>query len=341
VTLFPPVSPSPPPVKTEAGGLTLDSPLLLAPLAGITIPPLRLFFSRLGAAAVHTEMISCSGLIRSNGKTDAMLDLLPGEAPAVVQLFAGDEDTLLGGAERALAGGVFKAVGINMACPMPKVLKKGAGARLMERPRIAFAMTAALARCGLPVWPKIRKCPPGYPLTTEEFCCGLLDAGAAMVCLHGRTPAQRYAGDADRDVVAQMAARFPGRICASGDVYTPGDAAGYLEKGCPAVLLARGAVADPFLFARTLAFMGRSVHNKYADPAPEFRKALAVSLGGLVEEYMGSRAAALFTKRMLPGIFKGVRGSGPLRRAVADKTSWPCVRHEIENFNGYLERREL
>ena len=340
MTPFPSVTAPLSSAKTVAGGLILDSPLLLAPLAGVTVPPLRLFFSRLGAAAVHTEMISCSGLVRSNGKTDAMLDLLPGEAPAVVQLFAGDSDTLMGGAERALEGRAFMAAGINMACPMPKVLKKGAGARLMERPQIAFAMTAALARFGLPVWPKIRKCPPDYPMTTGEFCRGLLDAGAAMICLHGRTPAQRYAGDADRDIVAEMAAQFPGKICASGDVYTPSQAAGYLEKGCSAVLLARGAVADPFLFMKTLAFLGYETDKNFEDPAPDLRKSLALALGGLVDDYMGPRAAALFTKRMLPGLFRGVSGSGALRRAVADKTAWPGVREGIENFNGYLERRE-
>ncbi len=340
MTPLPPVFNAPPPAKTEVGGLVLDSPLLLAPLAGITIPPLRLFFAELGAAGVHTEMISCAGLLWSNGKTDAMLALLPGEAPAVVQLFAGDRDTLARAAERVLKDTPFRAVGINMACPMPKVLKKGAGSRLMERPDEAFAMTAALAGMGLPVWPKIRKCPPHYPLTTEEFCRGLLDAGASLVCLHGRTPAQRYSGDADREIVGEMAAKFPGKICASGDVYTPSQAAGYLEMGCPAVLLARGAVADPFLFAKTLAFMGYNVHNSYVNPPPNLRTSLMIRLGDSVTGFMGPRIGALFVKRMMAGMYKGVRGSTALRRAAAACSCWNELRGVIEQFDGYLERRE-
>lgn len=340
MTPLPPLLNAPLSVPAEVGGLTLESPLLLAPLAGITIPPLRLFFAGLGAAAVHTEMISCAGLLWSNGKTDAMLALLPGEAPAVVQLFAGDRDTLARAAEKVLKDTPYKAVGINMACPMPKVLKKGAGSRLMKRPEEAFAMVAALVKMGLPVWPKIRKCPPDYPLTTEEFCRGLLDAGASLVCLHGRTPAQRYAGDADREIIREMAAEFPGRICASGDVYTPSQAVGYLEMGCPAVLLARGAVADPFLFAKTLAFMGHDVHNSYINPPPDLRISLMLRLGDSVSGYMGPRIGALFAKRIMAGMFKGLRGSAALRRKAAEHSCWTELRGVIEQSDSCLERRE-
>ncbi len=341
MTRFPPVLTSPSGPGWETGGLVLDSPLMLAPLAGVTIPPVRLFYSRLGASATHTEMISCAGLIRTNRKTAGMLQVLPGEGPVIVQLFAGDPDTLSKGAETALAEGtLFRAAGINMACPMPKVLKKGAGARLLENPDTAFAMVKALTRFGFPVWPKIRKCPPGYPLTTEEFCRGLLDAGASLVCLHGRTPAQRYAGEADKDMVARIAEMFPGKICASGDIYSPGDISFYLDAGCSSVLLARGAVADPFLFARTLAFLGYDVHNIYGNPSPDFQILLLLDFGDSVSSLCGQRMAALFAKRILAGLFRGMAGVGGLRRAAASVSSWTDLRGIIEQSGEYFERRE-
>ncbi|MBL3540358.1 tRNA-dihydrouridine synthase family protein [Aminivibrio sp.] len=340
MSAFPPVFSVVAPHRTEAGGLALESPLLLAPLAGVTIPPLRLFYSLLGAAAVHTEMISCAGLRRANRKTAAMLDILPGEAPVIVQLFAGDTETMLRGAETALEGTSFRAVGINMACPMPKVLKKGAGARLLENPGTAFSMVSSLSGLGLPVWPKIRKCPPGYPLTTEEFCRGLLDAGASLVCLHGRTPAQRYSGEADREIVGAMAAKFPEKICASGDVYTPEQAADYLRRGCRTVLMARGALADPFLFARTLAFLGYDVHNSYRNPSPDFQMSLLLHFGDSVCGYCGPRMAVLFVKRLLSGMFRGVRGIGGLRRAAARVLCWTELRGILERCDAYFERRE-
>lgn len=329
---------SPPPV--DVGGLTLESPLLLAPLAGITIPALRLFYSGLGAAAVHTEMISSTGLLRGNKKTGQMLTVLPGEAPAVVQFFAGDSDSLRRSAEEVLPGSPFRAIGINMACPMPKVLKKGSGSRLLERPDLAFEMVAAVADLGFPVWPKVRKCPPGYPLTTAEFCKGLLDAGASLVCLHGRTPGQRYAGVADREVVRETAALFPGRICASGDVYTAASAADYLAMGCSAVLLARGALADPFLFARALAFLGFDVHNDYVSPSPAFQVECLFSLGNLMDLHHGSALAVLFVKRLLAGMFKGLQGVGALRRDAAKVCDWNGLKKILEKSEEYFERRE-
>lgn len=347
--------------QIEIGGLRLANPLLLAPLAGVTIPALRLFYSQLGAGAVHTEMISCAGLLASEtmpqrrkksgeeghergsygSKTDRMLSILEGEAPVIAQLFAGDADTMTRGAEYALgAQSKIAALGINMACPMPKVLKKGAGSKLLERPEIAFEMVRRLVGFGLPVWPKIRKCPPSLPLTTEAFCEGLLEAGAATVTVHGRTPAQRYAGEADVPLLLRLSALFPGNVCASGDMFSPERASEYLNGGCVAVMLARGAIADPFLFPRTLVFLGYEVHNKYRNPSPDFQRSLLLDFGENLCAESGPRIAVLMVKRLLSGMFKGLPGIGELRRAAAHILSWKELRGILEMCEVYFERRE-
>lgn len=347
--------------RVAVGGLRLANPLLLAPLAGVTIPALRLLYSKLGAGAVHTEMISCAGLLASEkmprrrkkfdeeghelvsrgSKTDQMLSVLEGEAPVIAQFFAGDADIMARGAEYALgAQSRIVALGINMACPMPKVLKKGAGSKLLERPEIAFEMVRRLVALGLPVWPKIRKCPPSLPLTTEAFCEGLLEAGAATVTVHGRTPAQRYTGEADVSLLPRLATLFPGKVCASGDVFSSERAAEYLNGGCAAVMLARGAIADPFLFPRTLAFLGYEVHNKYRNPSPDFQRSLLLDFGEDVCAGSGPRIAVLMVKRLLSGMFKGLPGIGELRRAAAHILSWKELRGMLETCEVYFERRE-
>ena len=357
--------PVPPPSvaahPVEIGGLRLANPLLLAPLAGVTIPALRLLYSKLGAGAVHTEMISCAGLLGSErqsrkrnntgdegyeivspgSKTERMLAVLEGESPVIAQLFAGDAETMARGAECALeVQSKIVALGINMACPMPKVLKKGAGSKLLERPEVAFDMVRRLVPLGLPVWPKIRKCPPTLPLTTEAFCEGLLEAGAATVTVHGRTPAQRYTGEADVSLLPRLATLFPGKVCASGDVFSPERAAEYLNGGCAAVMLARGAIADPFLFPRTLAFLGYEVHNKYRNPSPDFQLSLLLDFGENVCAGSGPRIAVLMVKRLLSGMFKGLPGIGELRRAAAHILSWKELRGILETCEVYFERRE-
>ena len=124
-----------------------------------------------------------------------------------------------------------------MACPMPKVTRRGAGAALLNVPSEAFEMTRRLKRLGLPVWVKMRRVSEGKNEDTIRFVEGLLDAGAENVCIHGRTAAQRYEGRSDRTVVAEAARRFPGRIAASGDVRTPEDVKDYSPEEISAMIL--------------------------------------------------------------------------------------------------------
>jgi tRNA-dihydrouridine synthase len=315
--------------KIEAGGLTLENPLWLAPLAGVTTPPVRAFFSRLGAGLTHTEMVSCAGLTRGNRKTGGMLRLLPGEGPVVLQLFAGDAATMGEGAEAALAmsgrfahagtdrEGVsarFAALGINMACPMPKVTKRGAGAALMGASDIAFEMVRGLKGLGFPVWVKTRRAPSGDEADTLRFVEGLLSAGADNVCIHGRTPAQRYEGRADRSVVCAAARRFPGKISASGDVYAVEDVLEYLDGGCVGVMPARGALANPYLFPLALRALGYDVPEERLAPTFEERLGLLRSLGESSREFDGPRLAVVLLKRFLAGALKGAEGAAALRR---------------------------
>lgn len=303
--------------------------LWLAPLAGITIPPVRLFFSRLGAKITHTEMVSASGLLYKNKKTRSMLEVLPGESSVVLQLFAGDTDALVRAAEFALAvseanriqhgTASYYALGINMACPMPKVLKRGAGAKLLEFPEIAFSMVEELKKIGLPVWVKVRKAPQKNGLTTYQFIEGLIEAGADNVCLHGRTPAERYNGIADKEIVCGIARAFPGKISGSGDVYTHEDAKVYLDAGCVGVMAARGALANPFIFRSDPSY-----------PHADEQLALLAQLGRDVSEWAGPRVAVIMVKRLLAGMLKGICGSGVFRREIARELNYERIAFLIE-----------
>ena len=303
--------------------------LWLAPLAGITIPPVRLFFSRLGAKITHTEMVSASGLLYKNKKTRSMLEVIPEESPVVLQLFAGDTDSLVDAAESALAvsdiNGIrndavpYFAFGINMACPMPKVLKRGAGAKLLEYPGIAFSMVERLKKVGLPVWVKVRKVPQKNGLTTYQFIEGLIEAGADNVCLHGRTPAQRYEGTADKQIVCDMARAFQGKISGSGDVYTHEDAKVYFDAGCVGVMAARGALANPFIFRKDPSY-----------PPAEEQLELLQQFGRDVSAWAGARIAVIMVKRLLSGMLKGMHGSGVFRREIARELDYERIAFLIE-----------
>ncbi|MDR2136741.1 MAG: tRNA-dihydrouridine synthase family protein [Synergistaceae bacterium] len=305
------------------GGLELDNELWLAPLAGVTTPPVREFFSRLGAGLTHTEMVSCMGLLRGNRKTQGMLRILPGEGPVILQLFSGDADTLVRGAQAALescprCSASFAALGINMACPMPKVTKRGAGAALMERPEAAFEMVRGLKRLGFPVWVKTRRMPDAGE--TLRFVEGLVEAGSDNVCIHGRTPAQRYEGRADRTTVVAAARRFPGKISASGDISGVEDVQECLNSGCVGVMLARGALANPYLFPLALGTLGYPIPDDLRNPTPEQRFRKLRDLSERSREVSGLSATLVLLKRLMGGMFKGVPGVAELRRRAGSAT---------------------
>lgn len=306
----------------KIGGVEAANPIWLAPMAGITFGSVRLFFRRLGAALVHTEMVSALGLCHKGRKTKELLGGSEEERPVVLQLFGADADSVAKGAEIALGIRRYEALQVNMACPMPKVTKKGSGAKLMENPEEAARMVAALKSAGLPVWAKIRIMPEKSAISTADFCDKLLEAGCDYLHVHGRTPAQRYEGTASRDAVQAVAQKFPGLIGGSGDCYKPEDFIDYLNRGCTSVLAGRGFLRDALLIPRTLKALGADVPPELLTPTIEDQAAILLELGRNIYNTEGQALALMIARRMLAALFKGFPGASQLRRRGALARTW-------------------
>ena len=318
--------------KYNIGGVTVANPIWLAPLAGVTTETCRSLHARLGAALVHTEMISAAGLSRENGRTARMLGGRCG-VPTVLQVFGPDAEMMARGAEFALKIGRFDAIEINMACPMPKVAKKSGGASLLNVPAESCRMVVALKRFGLPVWAKIRKTEPGrHPLSTGDFSAALIESGADLIVAHGRTPAQRYEGVSDKGTVISLAARFPGLISASGDFYAPGDAKEYLDGGCVSVLAARGAMRDVFLIPKTLFALGFPAEEKYLHMSVPDQINLIAETGRKAVNSEGERFALTMARKLLAGMLKGVRSVARLREDCASVKDWASMENALTAF---------
>jgi len=327
--------------KREIGGLVTPNPFWIAPMAGITLPAVRRFFVRQGAGLAHTEMVSCAGILHGNRKTLRMLRDGGEGVPTVLQLFSGNAKTLRGGAEKALNDGFdsFEAFSINMACPMPKVTKKGAGAALLRRKDIACDMVRELKTLERPVWIKMRLLSSGDGLlNTLRFIESMFRAGADHVTLHGRTPAQRYEGVADKKSVLQAAREFPGMISASGDIFTPENAMEYLEGGACGVLFARGLLRDAFLIQKSIRLnMDQTASDEEGIP----RKEKLDSLLGLGEDLYrdeGEKTALVLLKRFLSSIFKGLCGASQFRRDVAQVHTWNEMMQVFQKWRSLAER---
>lgn len=324
----------------EIGGVMVNNPVWLAPMAGITFGSVRQFYRKLGAGLVHTEMVSALGLCHNGRKTRELLYGSDMERPCVLQLFGSDAGDIARGAETALSIRSFEALEVNMACPMPKVTKKGSGAKVMEAPAEAAKMMRELKKTGLPVWSKIRVAPKGSALSAAQLCETLFEAGADFIFVHGRTAAQRYEGVASRDAVGEIAAKFPGRIGGSGDCYSPEDFTDYISRGCAAVLAGRGFLRDALLIPRSLSALGADIPDTFLHPSPDYQAQILLELGRNIYNNEGESLAMSMARRMLASLFKGFPGAARLRRRGALARAWRDMEYILLNWADVLEEPE-
>jgi tRNA-dihydrouridine synthase B len=236
------------------GALTLDRRLFMAPMAGLTTSAFRRSVRRWGAGLVHTEMIAAMGIVHDNRRTLHYLACGAEEHPIGFQLFGADPAALGRAAEACVEAGA-DLVDLNMACPVRKVVKTGAGAALLGAPDTAEAVVRAVVAAvpaHVPVTVKIRTGLRDGDEAGLRAAPRLVAAGAAAVCIHPRTAAQLYRGRADHRVTATLAAALPVPVVASGDVDSRAAALALRECGAAAVMLARHAVGRPWLFAEIL-----------------------------------------------------------------------------------------
>jgi tRNA-dihydrouridine synthase B len=221
----------------------------LAPLAGVSDRPFRAICRAMGASFAYTEMVSAHGLVYGTEQTATYLDRDPDEIPFAVQIFAGDPSILARGAVIAVREGAG-IIDINMACPVRKVCGSGAGAAMGRDPRLVeAAVRAVVAAVSVPVTVKIRTGWDATSVNAVEVARAAEQAGAAAVALHGRTRAQGYAGTADWGAIRDVKQAVSIPVLGSGDVWTAADALRMrAETGCDAVLVARGAMGNPWIF---------------------------------------------------------------------------------------------
>jgi nifR3 family TIM-barrel protein len=221
----------------------------LAPLAGVSDRPFRAICRGLGASFAYTEMVSAHGLLHGTLQTESYLDRDPEEEPFAVQIFASEPEALAKGAEVAVRAGAG-IIDVNMACPVKKVCGTGAGAALGREPlRVEQAVRAIRAAVPVPVTVKIRAGWDEGEVNCVDVARAAEAGGAAAVALHGRTRAQMYSGRARWDLVRAVKEAVGIPVLGSGDVWTADDALRLREETrCDAVLVARGACGNPWIF---------------------------------------------------------------------------------------------
>jgi len=223
---------------------------VLAPLAGFTDAPFRLMCKDGGASMSYTEMVSAAGLAHGSRPTRQLMEMMPGEGPVACQLFGAREDDLAFAA--AEAGKLpFCELNLNAGCPMAKVTREGAGAKLVESPeRIYSLLKAMVSATSLPVTLKTRLGPSPRRTTAFEILDAAQSAGASGICFHARYASQMHGGDVHLDVLAEIVAKAKIPVAGNGSVVDAASAGRMGSTGVGAIMVGRAALSDPSVFAR-------------------------------------------------------------------------------------------
>lgn len=223
--------------------------LALGPMAGVTDMPFRILCKEQGADLIYTEMVSAKGIHYNNTNTKDMLIVDDRERPTALQLF-GSEPEIMAETAKRIEERNFDIFDINMGCPVPKVVNNGEGSAMMKNVKLASEVVSAVVKAvKKPVTVKIRKGFSANDANAPEFARAMEEAGASAIAVHGRTREQYYSGKADWDIIAAVKQQVKIPVIGNGDIFTPEDAERMFKyTGCDAVMVARGARGNPWIF---------------------------------------------------------------------------------------------
>jgi nifR3 family TIM-barrel protein len=260
----------------QIGSLFLSGNLFLAPVAGYTDRAFRSVCLDQGADFTFTELVSSEALTRNpplynkkgeKSPTELLLSQADNEKKYGIQLFGADADVMYRAAS-LLSCWKPALIDINAGCPVPKVVKTGAGSALMKDParlgRVVEAVVRASAEFlgGIPVSVKMRSGWDAESINYLECARIAVESGAAMISLHARTRTQGYGGKSRWDYIGDLVSRVSVPAAGSGDLFSPEDAEKMLrETNCSAILFARGAMGDPFIFSNTRSFLALGAYR--------------------------------------------------------------------------------
>ncbi len=352
-----------PSLAPRIGQITLDAPVGVAPMAGMTDTAFRRLVKRQGGCGlVVTEMVSSEGLVRGIDRTLEYAEYTEEERPVSIQIFGGDPAKMADAAQ-IVEGMGADIVDINMGCPVPKISKHNAGCSLMRDPRHAASIVQAMAKAvRIPVTVKMRAGWTEQEINAPVLARMVEDAGAAAVTVHGRTAKQAYTGSSDWSLIARVAEEISIPVFGSGDCVEPEHVVDRLRTGPEGVLVGRGVLRNPWILAqaadlaagrnpRVVTMRDRGqflldyielLMNERVGEAEGFRHVAPSSAGDapVPSEALGLRAPARGRERWVVNKLralnawytKGIEGGSQFRTSINHAESIAHVRELVQQY---------
>ena len=302
-------------MKLKIGNVELENNLILAPMAGVTDLPYRLICRSMGCGMVVTEMVSAKAILYKNKNTKTLLEVLPRERPAAVQLFGSDPD-ILGEIAAQIEDGPYDMIDFNMGCPVPKIVGNGEGSALMREPKKVEQILSSMVRhVKKPVTVKFRKGFNDTSVNAVEIAKIAESCGVAAVAVHGRTREQYYSGKADWEIIRQVKEAVKIPVIGNGDVFQPEDAEAMLKQtGCDGVMIGRGAKGNPWIFSRTQHYL--ETGEILPGPSVAEIRDMILHHGSLLSQYKGEKMAMREMRKHMAWYTAGLPHSAALRNEI-------------------------
>lgn len=299
----------------KIGGVVLDSPVILAPMAGVTDLPFRLLCRRKGAGLLCMEMVSAKAIYYNNKNTEALLEIHPEEMPVSLQLF-GSDPKLMGEMAKKIEDRPFSILDINMGCPVPKVVNNGEGSALMKNPKLAGEIMASVVKAiDKPVTVKIRKGFNDENINAVEMAKIAEDAGVAAIAVHGRTREQYYSGQADWDIIRQVKEAVSIPVIGNGDVTDCISAKKLMEEtGCDGIMIGRASRGNPWVFEQIHSYLSTGVLPE-AVSKEEMRQTI-LEHAKLMVQYKGEYMAIREMRKHVSWYTAGMKNSAAFRGKI-------------------------
>lgn len=296
----------------------LDSQVFLAPMAGITDISFREIAISMGCSMVYSEMVSAKALHYGSENTKELLRISPKEKPIAVQLFGSEKDIMAETARVLDENEDIVLIDINMGCPAPKIVKNGEGSALMLDPKKAAEILREVRKAtSKPVTCKFRR---GFRMNEEtalDFAKRMEDAGADLVTVHGRFREQYYSGKSDREIIRKIKEELTIPVIGNGDIFTGEDALEVLKTGCDGIMVARGALGNPWIFQEIQAVLEGKPYERPG--AGERLDTLLFHYRNTIN-YEGSYKAVREMRKHIGWYIKGLPKNTEVKNAINQET---------------------
>jgi len=301
----------------DIAGINLETPVVLAPMAGVTSLAYREFMKPFGVGLSVSEMISDCGIVYGNDRTFDYLKTSEKDRPVALQLFGFSRENALKAVEVVEQRASFDFLDLNFGCPVRKVTKTGAGSAWLKNPTALYEYVKAIVNVSHhPVTAKIRLGWDDANINAFEVASLLERAGIKMLAVHARTAAQGYSGKADYTRIAGLGERLSIPVCVSGDIFTASDAMRAMEiVNAKLVMVARGGVGNPTLVSDIV----NAIKGNPLNGAPSLTKqaVFALDFSKMLKDEKGERVAAMELRGLLPHFFKSAPGFKRIRNEIA------------------------